>query len=263
MVRVDPYIRQKLNDQGGLLFILIDPLDYPDYNTALKTAVVSSEEGADALLIGGSIGVQGELLDNLIRDIKSSVSLPIILFPGNISTISNKADAIYFMSLLNSHSSYWITGAQMQAAFYIKKIGIEPLSVGYCVVEPGGTVGFVGQANLVPRQKPQIAASYALMSEMFGFKYFLTDSGSNAPSPVSPEFVSVVSSALSKTIYIVGGGIKSPDQARELISNGADVLQIGSAVENSDPETVASKVRSLKKAVLEGVKSKKRKRNEI
>ena len=76
--------------------------------------------------------------------------MPIILFPGNISGVSKYADAIFFMSLLNSSNPYWITGAQALGAPIIKKMGIETISMGYLVVEPGGTVGWVGDAKIIP-----------------------------------------------------------------------------------------------------------------
>lgn len=254
---VKTYLHKSLAAKGGLLFVLIDPLDYHKPELAVRTAVVAAESGADAILIGGSIGVQGEFLDNVTKSIKQEISKPIILFPGNISTISKYADAIYFMSLLNSYSTYWVMGAQMQAAFYIKKLGIEPLGVAYVVIEPGGTVGFVGEANLIPRSKPQIAAAYGLAAEFLGFEFFLTDSGSNAPSPISPDFAKTISSAISIP-YIVGGGIKTSEQAYNLILAGADILQVGTIVENADEAAVKQKISSIAKAILEGAEKKKK-----
>ena len=93
------------------------------------------------VLLGGSIGVQGGMLDRVAKAIKDEIEVPLVIFPGNIGTITTNVDAIYFMSLLNSRNPYWITQAQMLAAPVIKKSGIEPLPVGYIVVQPGGTVG--------------------------------------------------------------------------------------------------------------------------
>lgn len=256
---VKQYLLKSLSAKKGLLFILIDPLDHPSPDSAVQAAVIAAESGADAILVGGSIGVQGEFLDYVTKNIKQSISKPIILFPGNISTISKYADAIYFMSLLNSHSTYWVAGAQMQASAFIKKLGIQTISVGYTVVEPGGTVGFVGEANLIPRSKPQIAAAYGLTSELFGFDFFITDSGSNAPSPVSPEFAKTVSGLISIP-YVVAGGVKTPEQAKELIEAGADVLHVGTAVESGDEDAIKQKIKALSTAISEGAKNKKPKK---
>jgi len=74
----------------------------------------------------------------------------------------------YFMSLLNARNPYWIIQAQMLAAPIIKHLKLETLPVGYIVVAPGGTVGWVGDVNLVPREKPKIAAALAEAGEMLG-----------------------------------------------------------------------------------------------
>ena len=94
-------------------------LDPPNYTPKLsgQIAKIAQENGLDAIAVGGSIGAQGELLHETIKEIKAQSTLPVILFPGNIATLSKHADAAYFLSLLNSNDPYWITGAQISAAF--------------------------------------------------------------------------------------------------------------------------------------------------
>jgi phosphoglycerol geranylgeranyltransferase len=225
------YIMGKFNKGEKMLFSLIDPLDYPSVDKAVETARNADEAGADVILIGGSLGVQGELLDGVTKRIKESVHVPVILFPGNIATLTRYADAIYFMSLLNSRNPYWITRAQMMAAPVVKKMGIEALPVGYIVVEPGGTVGWVGDVDIIPRTKPKIAAAFAMVAETFGFKFVLTDAGSNPKDGHIPlEFISAVKKSISIP-YIVGGGIRTPEQARAVVKAGADIVQVGTAFE--------------------------------
>ena len=224
MGKVEEYIKDGIARKGGLLFALIDPVDYPDPKSAIAAGVGSSEAGADIVLIGGSMGAQGELLDTVAKGIKEKSSVPIVLFPGNIATVTKYADALYFMSLLNSRNPYWITQAQMLAAPMVKKMGIEALPVGYIVVEPGGTVGWVGDANLVPRGKPQIAAALAMSAELSGFRLVLTDCGSNPKEGHIPlPMVSAVAKSISVP-YITAGGVRTPAEAAAVISAGADCL---------------------------------------
>jgi phosphoglycerol geranylgeranyltransferase len=231
MGKVESYIKDGIARKGGLLFALIDPVDYKSPQEAIAAGVASSESGADIMLIGGSMGAQGELLDTVTKGIKDKSSVPVVLFPGNISTVTKYADALYFMSLLNSRNPYWISQAQMLAAPMVKKLGIEPIPVGYIVVEPGGTVGWVGDVNLVPRDKPQIAAALALSAQMSGSRMVLTDCGSNPKTGHMPlEMVTAVSRALSVP-YIVGGGVKTPKEAAAVISAGAGAVQVGTALE--------------------------------
>lgn len=234
--KVEKYINEKIEKDGAILSIIIDPVDYPTMDKAVDTAVKAHDAGFDIIAVGGSIGAQGKLLDSVTKSIKEKISTPVVLFPGNIATITPFADAIYFMSLLNSRNPYWISQAQTLAAPLIKQLNVEPLPIGYIVVEPGGTVGWVGDANVVPRNKPQIAASLALAGQYNGNRIIFTDAGSAAYEPVPTEMVSTVSKAIDVP-YLVAGGIRTPKQAGEIIKAGADWIQIGTAAEKSkDPK---------------------------
>jgi len=242
--KVETYIREKIKKDGAILSVLIDPIDYLSSKKAIAVAEISAESGADLIVVGGSIGVQGQLLDEVVKGIKERVKIPLILFPGNIATISSYADAIFFMSLLNSRNPYWITLAQTLAAPLIKKLKIEPIPTSYILFEPGGTAGWVGDANLVPRNKPKIAVALALAGQSLGQRIIYTDAGSAAISPIPVETVSAVKRAI-EIPYLVGGGIKTPFQAGKIIEAGADWIKIGTALE---------KTRNTKKLISQFVK---------
>jgi phosphoglycerol geranylgeranyltransferase len=245
--RVEKYINEKIEKDGGILSVIIDPVDYPTTEKAVNTAITAHRAGADIIAVGGSIGAQGKLLDTVTKMIKEKVNTPVVLFPGNIATITPYADAIYFMSLLNSRNPYWISQAQTLAAPLIKQLNVEPLPIGYIVVEPGGTVGWVGDVNAVPRNKPQIAAALALAGQYNGNRIIFTDAGSAAYEPVPVEIVSAVSRAIDVP-YLVAGGVGTPRQASEIIKAGADWIQIGTAAEKTkDPKkTLESFVYAIK-----------------
>lgn len=253
--KTEKYIIEGIEQKGGLLFSLIDPLDYKSPNDAITVAKAACDAGTDVILIGGSTGVQGAMLDAVASEIKSIANVPVVLFPGNISTVTKHADAVYFMSLLNSRNPYWISQAQALAAFPVKQMGIEPLPVGYIVVEPGGTVGHVGDANLIPRSKPALAAAYALAAEFMGHRIVLTDAGSNpATGHIPIEMVSAVAKSITVP-YVVGGGIRTPEQAKSIIAAGAGAIQVGTALEGKgDPKKT---VEAMLKAVREGAKARK------
>ncbi len=233
--KVELYIHEMLETKGAMLFSLIDPLDYKNTKDAVNTAKNLAKAGADVVLLGGSTGAQGEILDDLAKGIKESIDIPLVLFPGNIATVTRYADAIYFMSLLNARNPYWITQAQMLAAPVIKAFRIEPLPVGYIIVQPGGTVGWVGDANFVPREKPKIAAALAMAGEYLGNRFVITDTGSNpklqGSGPVPKEMIRAVRSATSVP-YVVAGGIMTAEQLKDAYSNGGDIVQIGTAFED-------------------------------
>ncbi len=256
--KVERYINETLSSKGSMLFMLIDPVDYKTPQDAIKTGADSAEGGADLVLIGGSIGAQGQLLETVTKGIKDKSDVPVVLFPGNIATISRYADAVYFMSLLNARNPYWITQVQMLAAPLIKELRIEPLPVGYIVVEPGGTVGWVGDVNLVPREKPRIAAALANAGEFLGNRIIITDVGSNPQlqnsGPVPARMISAVKSSISVP-YIVAGGIRTTGQLAEAYREGADIVQIGAVLEEGG--NTKEKVRRFAKVTKEEGKRKR------
>ena len=257
MGKVELYINETLEKKGAMLFSLIDPMDYKSEELAVRTARETVRGGADLVLLGGSIGVQGGMLDRVAKAIKDEIEVPLVIFPGNIGTITAHVDAIYFMSLLNSRNPYWITQAQTLAAPVIKKAGIEPLPVGYIVVPPGGTVGWVGDTNFVPREKPQIAAALAIAGEFMGNRIIITDTGSNPQAqgsgPVPNAMIRAVKSSISVP-YVVAGGIRDTTQLKEAYASGADIVQIGSAFEN--PSDTFKKALSFSKVAAEEGKKK-------
>ena len=245
MKDVEKYIRDILKTRK-LHFTLIDP-DEQTPEEALKIAAEAIEGGTDGIMIGGST-VDGSDVDNTCKILSENIAVPIIIFPGNTSSVSKYADAIFFMSFVNSINPYWINGAQALAAPSVKASGIEILPMAYMVVEPGGTVGWVGDGKLVPRNKPKIPAIYAMSSEMFGMRFFYLEAGSGASEPIPPEMVAYSKKATDDMIIIVGGGIRDGEAAYKAIKAGGDIIITGTIVEEVDD--VRSKIQEITQAVL-------------
>src|SRR3989344_5560704 len=128
--KVEKYYWEKVKSQGAMLFSLIDP-DKCFLDNAAKLAKTSYEAGADAILVGGSIGAQGSVLDDTVMKIKEAVDIPVVLFPGNISGLTQFADAVYFMYMLNSRDVYWLSTAQIQAAPVVSKMKLDAIPTTY------------------------------------------------------------------------------------------------------------------------------------
>ncbi len=259
--KVELYINEVLETKGAMIFSLIDPVDYPSSDDAVKTAKEVAEGGVDIILLGGSMGAQGSLLDGTAKRIKEEIDIPLILFPGNIATITKHADAIYFMSLLNARNPYWITQSQMLSAPIIREVSIEPLPIGYIVVHPGGTAGWVGDVNFVPREKPKIAAALALAGQYLGNRFIVTDTGSNPRlqgfGPVPLDMVRAVKSIIDVP-YIVSGGILTAKDLKDAYSAGADIVHIGTAFEDHGKGVRSRAAAFAKIAKEEGTKKLKK-----
>ncbi len=229
-MKVMDYIMKKL-EREKLHMGLIDP-DEQTPTKAADIAEILEDAGSDAVMVGGSTGVEGGLVDETVRNIKSRISLPVILFPTNTGTISPNADAIYFMSMLNSLDRQKVIGEQVKGALLVRESGLESLSMAYLVVEPGMTVGKVGNAELIPRNEPELAISYSLAAQYLGMRLVYLEAGSGAPSPVPAEMIKQVKSTIDIPLF-VGGGIRTEEQALEVGLAGADIIVTGTVIEEA------------------------------
>lgn len=225
---------------------LLDP-EKQSPEKAVKIAKEAIAAGTNGIMLGGSTTNSNDLNDTA-KALKENIEVPIILFPGNISGVTKFTDAIFFMSLLNSANTYWIIGAQALGAPNIKKLGIETISMGYLVIEPGGTAGWVGDAKLIPRTKPDIAVAYSLAAEFLGMKLIYLEAGSGSETHVPPEMIQMVKKS-TNLMVVVGGGIRTGEDALNVAAAGADIIVTGTIVENN------TNIKNRLKEIISALKS--------
>ncbi len=243
---VKEYIMEKISN-GTMHMALLDP-DKQSAEEAAKMALKCKEAGTDAIMIGGSTGITNENLDETAIAIKKATGLPVIYFPAGPHALSKECDAIYYMSMVNSSDLNMVIGSQVFASLIIKKMGVEPLSMGYIIIEPGMKVGEVGKANLIKRDDLKSAMSYALACEYMGMNFVYLEAGSGADLPVSPEMIRAVKDTISVPL-IIGGGIRTPEAAKAAREAGADIIVTGTFVERCDDETLLESVISAAKGI--------------
>jgi phosphoglycerol geranylgeranyltransferase len=244
--RVEKYLLEKIAAEKTIHITLIDPENITPAQASL-VAKNSKNSGTAAIMIGGSTFVSQNHLDAVVKAIKNVVDIPTILFPNNVSGISPHSDAIWFMSLLNSVDPYFLIGAQILGAPLIKKYNIEPISMGYIIVGEGGTAGIVGKAIPIPYNKPELAAAHALAGQYLGMRFIYLEGGSGAVNPVPPEMIRTVKNYLDIPL-IVGGGIRTKEQALAIASAGADIIVTGNIIEDIDAKKRVSEI-------IEGIKA--------
>ena len=226
---VEEYLKDKMLEDGSIHITLIDP-EKVTPRSASAIACDAESCGTAAIMIGGSTFVLTNHLDSVVKAVKRNVKIPIILFPNNVSGISGYADAIWFMSLLNSSDPYFLFGAQVLGAPLIRKFGLEAIPLGYIVIGEGGAVGVVGRVCPIPYNKPELAAAHALAAQYLGMRFVYLEAGSGAKQPVPNEMVKMVKD-ITNISLVVGGGIKTAKQAKELVDAGADILVTGTVTE--------------------------------
>ena len=246
--RVEKYLLEKIKAEGSIHITLIDP-EKVTPSQASRVAENSKISGTSAMMIGGSTFVSQSHIDAVVKAIRRTVKIPAILFPNNVTGISRHADAIWFMSLLNSVDPYFLIGAQILGAPLVKKYGLEPISMGYIIVGEGGTAGIVGKAIAVPYNKPELAAAHALAGQYLGMHFIYLEGGSGAKNPVPPEMIRTVKHFIDIPL-IVGGGIRTKEQSLAAASAGADIIVTGNITESIHSKEKVSEI-------IDGVKGTK------
>jgi len=245
--RVEQYLIDSINEQGAIHLTLLDP-EKVTRSSAKAFAKAIDKSGSAAIMIGGSTAVSVYHTDEMIITIKKQTKLPVIVFPNDIAGISREADAIFFMSLMNSMNPYYITHAQALGAPLVKRYGLEPIPMGYVIVgDRGAAAAFVGQVNPIPFDKPPLAVIYGMAAQFMGKRFFYLEAGSGVERPISPEMVAAVGKNIEIPL-VVGGGIRSPKAARQIVKAGARVIVTGTLVEKASPEVLRRVVRSIRKA---------------
>lgn len=244
MKSVETYLKASRRKKGPLLFVLIDS-ENAGGKSASQLAREAEKHGASAILIGGSSATDQLAMAEIVKSIKKSVKIPLILFPGNVTGVVPGADAILFSSLLNSDNPYFISQAQALGAPNVLKFGLEPLPTAYIIIGEGTTVWHVGSVRAIPFDKAGLAAMYALSAQFMGMRFVYLEAGSGAKSNVRPEMVAAVRK-LFKGFLIVGGGIRNTHTAGEIIKAGADALVIGTLIEKGGSfKTISDIVKTI------------------
>ncbi|MBN1599924.1 MAG: geranylgeranylglyceryl/heptaprenylglyceryl phosphate synthase [Bacteroidales bacterium] len=232
-----------ISTPGKKFALLIDPDKYT-VHSLIATLYAAEELKINYILVGGSL--VSDQIDCTIEIIKKHTNIPVLLFPGSLLQLSNKADAILLLSLISGRNPDYLIGNHVLAAPYLKKSGLEIIPTGYILVGEGNgsSVEYISNTKPIPSHKHDLVIATALAGELIGNKIIYLESGSGANQPASPELIRKVKQNISLPL-IVGGGLKSPEQVYEISKAGADVVVIGNAVEKS-LEVLASLVKAAR-----------------
>jgi phosphoglycerol geranylgeranyltransferase len=243
--KVEQHLLDRIKENGCIQITLVDP----DKSSGHDCAAIAHEAergGTAAIMVGGSTLAAKEDLDAAIQRIKAKVTVPVILFPNGPVGVSKYADAIWFMSLLNSQNTYYIIDAQVISAPLVKRYGLEAIPMGYIIAGEGCVAGYIGQARLINYRHPQLAMGYSLAAESLGMRFVYLEAGSGAREPIPPAMVGAVREVLSIPL-IVGGGIRSPETAEAASKAGADIIVTGTLVE--EESQIKDKIGALIQAI--------------
>lgn len=227
---IQQLIADAISQQKALLAVLHDPdkveINYlPDWLHNLEL------HGVDLVLIGGSLLTKHQF-DETVAHIKANTNLPVVLFPGNSAQIHRDADALLLLSLISGRNPDLLIGKHVEAAQALKESGLELLPTGYMLVDGGRPTAASYMSNTfpLPANKPSLSATTALAGVQLGLRHIYMDAGSGADRPVPAELIKAVREEVDVPIW-VGGGIRSAQDVRSAVQAGANVIVVGTALE--------------------------------
>lgn len=216
-----------------LLAILLDP-DKINWQSMNDLVFKINQSPATHIFIGGSL-VFSTKIDELILQIKENCNLPIILFPGNPSQISNQADGILFLSLISGRNPDYLIEHQVKAVPILKATNLEIISTGYILIEGGCATAVAQVSQTVPIARENLieVLHTAQAGELLGNKLIYLEAGSGAHLSVPRKMIELVAENLEIPL-IIGGGIKTLEEINDAHLAGADLVVIGTAFEKDN-----------------------------
>jgi len=221
-----------------LLAVLVDPDKMKPEELSNFIAKVNASI-ATHIFVGGS-KVDDALTDILVLELKTLTTLPVILFPGDVIQITNKADALLFLSLISGRDSDYLIGKHVEAVSVLRHTNLEVIPTGYILIGPDNyrdgkrtSVERVTQTQPMSRNNNQHVVDTALAGELLGMKLIYLEAGSGAKHPVDIAMISEVKKELTIPL-IIGGGIRSKQQLAQAYNAGADLVVIGTAFEEDE-----------------------------
>jgi phosphoglycerol geranylgeranyltransferase len=213
------------------LAILIDP--GKQNNESLNEIIkIADQAKVDFILVGGSLVT--EYINNVVSIIKKSTDIPVILFPGNLMQLSDNADGILLLSLISGRNPDYLIGNHVLAASYLKNSGLEIIPTGYILIgtQCTSSVEYISNTKPIPDDKPELIIATAIAGELMGNKIIYLEAGSGSCSRIKRNIIAKVKQNITLPL-IVGGGVKTRDDMKDIYEAGADIIVIGSAIEEN------------------------------
>ena len=224
-------IQQNSEEGRKMIAVLLDP-DQCRGSLLASTVAALKSNVPDFIFVGGSHTLSST--DSLIELLKEETKAHVILFPGNASQFSTKADALLYLSLLSGRNAEFLIGQHITSSIAIKKSEIEVIPTGYLLIDGGkpSSVDYISNSRPIPRDKNEIALSTSVAAELLGMNLIYLEAGSGALFPVPAEMIETVRTGLSIPL-IVGGGIKTVEQLKNAFEAGADLVVVGNVFETN------------------------------
>ena len=226
-------ILEAINRGEKLLAVLLDPdklniEELPSLFEKLHQSIVTH------IFVGGSTDPLNKTR-SIVHTIKNLTKLPIILFPGDYSQITEEADALLFLSLISGQNSEYLIGQQVKAASGLKDQSLEVIPTGYILIDGGVKTAVQKVSNTEPlsQKNEELIVNTAIAGQYLGKQFIYLEAGSGAVKSVNIEIIKAVKKVIEIPL-IVGGGIRTKTKIKNIFDAGADIIVIGTAFEKDN-----------------------------
>jgi putative glycerol-1-phosphate prenyltransferase len=164
--------------------------------------------------------------------IKRLVNLPVWIFPGDAEQISPAADALLFLSLVSGDNPEYLIRQQERAAAQLQAIDLFTIATGYLLIDGGrdSAVAKVTKTLPLSLNDPDKIANRAMAALYMGAKSIYLEAGSGAKNPIPATVITRIKKQTELPL-IVGGGLRETQQIESAWAAGADMVVIGTAIE--------------------------------
>ena len=223
-------ILSQIKHANNAIAVLIDPEKTDNGPQLIATLENASTASIDFIFIGGST-VSNQAFQKTCEFIKKHSAIPLVIFPGSSQQISEKADGLLYLSLLSGRNPDYLIGHHIDSATELAEMDLEIIPTGYLLIDGGtrSSVAYVSQTTPIPRSNISIAKRTAIAGKLQGKQVLFLDAGSGAKHAVPTDMISTIKQV--GLPLIIGGGIQTVAQIREIHSAGANIVVIGNKIE--------------------------------
>ncbi len=223
------FLQEIAEDKKKRFALLIDPDKHTKESLSYLVSLAVATP-PDLILVGGSLLFKP--IEETIVYLKEQLNMPVFIFPGDVSQLCDKADGIFLLSLISGRNSEYLIGNHVIAAPRLKQSGIEVIPTAYMLIENGHStsVEYISNTKPIPFGKTDLAVATALAGELLGLRLLYLEAGSGAEKSVGIDMISAISKVVNIPL-VVGGGIRSVETAEKAYDAGADLIVIGTALE--------------------------------
>lgn len=227
------HIKNSKQKGEKLIAVLLDP-DKISNDDILSHIKAINKTEVSFIFVGGSTVMNG-MTDPFVKQIKKLSSVPVVLFPGDHSQLTEEADAVLFLSLLSGRNPEFLIEQQIKSVNFLKESTLEIIPTGYLLIEGGieTSVQKVSKTTPISQLNLEEILNTSIAAEYLGKQIIYLEAGSGATTPVDPKIIRSVTEN-TKIPIIVGGGIRTKQQLKNAFDNGADLVVIGTAFENNN-----------------------------